>query len=121
MTAWQLYWLTRLDAINGLGVPFVVFGVIGAIIAIVFLIIGKATGDEDVSLPSKMALKVFVPILVFGVVATCLIPSTKEMAFIIVAPKLYDAVSKNEQLNAMPEKVVTLANEWLEELRPEKK
>jgi len=49
-----------------------------------------------------------------------LTPSTKEMAFILVAPKLYDAVSKNKDLQEMPSKVVTLANEWLEELRPEK-
>jgi hypothetical protein len=42
------------------------------------------------------------------------IPTTKQMAVIMVAPK----VINNEQVQKLPNQVLELANEWLEELKP---
>jgi len=52
---------------------------------------------------------------------TTFLPTTKQMAAIIIVPKICSAVESNEQLKQLPNNLFTLANEWMEELRPPKK
>jgi hypothetical protein len=62
---------------------------------------------------------VVLPISAFIIASLILIigtflPNTKQMAVILVAPK----VINNEQVQKLPNQVLELANEWLEELKP---
>lgn len=61
---------------------------------------------------SSFVLILSVPILL----AACLTPSTKEMCAIKVIP----VIANNEGVQELPNKVVELANEWMEELKPKK-
>lgn len=45
-------------------------------------------------------------------------PSTKQMATIIVAPAIINAVAENKQIQELPGSLVELANEWVEALKP---
>lgn len=109
MTMWQMYWLTRLDSISQLTT-----GIIIACVVIFFLTLSFI--DE-----SRKPIKfVGVPSLIFGAFTLCIgafIPTSKEMAAILIVPKIVN----NAKVQEVPDKLMTLATEWLEELRPSKK
>jgi hypothetical protein len=116
MTSWEIYWLTRLDAVNQLffvGV-LVSFGVGG-----LFLGIAANGYWEDNETAPKWVKAGFVQ---FPFVAALLltiaafIPTSKEMAAILVIPKIVN----NEKLTQLPDRVLDLANQWIEELGPKK-
>ena len=120
MTSWQLYWLTRMDGIINVGIPFMIFGVIGTITAGIVYATAKANDDKGVEKGSKLALKFAIPVLIFGIITQVFIPSVKELAAIILVPRLTQAVVANEELKKLPNNLLNLANEWIEELKPGK-
>jgi magnesium-transporting ATPase (P-type) len=114
LTSKQMYWLLMLDNIS-LMTSFVtiVGGVALLVTAIGFLVI-----QESID-PFKKLKKFWLTSIT--VVAVCallgtFIPTTKQMAAIIVVPKIVN----NEQVQQMPDKVLNLGLEWLEELKPNK-
>jgi hypothetical protein len=50
---------------------------------------------------------------VFSFLMNSFLPSTKEMATIIIVPKIYNSISNNEELKKIPSQVIDLANSWL--------
>ena len=123
ITQTQMYWLTRLDALDALvcciGVTFfvlsLVLGIIGGVILAEYGFeergcgIGKRLHHKW--LPLCMAVS-------FACALTAsLIPSTKEMAAIIVIPR----IANSEKVQDVGNRLYDLAGEWAEELRPKKK
>ena len=109
MTSWQIYWLLMLDNIGILALIIGFFGTIGSIpLAIAVL--------EEYFESSKISLLVLlVPILTVSIfMGGFFIPSTKQMAVILVAPKIIN----NEQVQKLPQQVLDLANDWMNELKP---
>lgn len=125
MTSWQLYWLMRLDSI---GCFFSVISIILILASVIVLII--ATFNKSMAYGGNSdairALKYFqtflkmIPFIIVTSLITIFVPSTKEMAAIIVIPRLYKSLTENKKLTEIPDKVFDLANSWLEELKPKK-
>ena len=105
-----MYWLTRCDSIcTASGILAVAFAILFAF-TIIPIIIGEDTRACFVVCPLAF---------VIGMIsaATCVfVPSTKEMAAIYVIPK----IASSQTVKDLGEGVVTLAREWIEELRPAK-
>ena len=140
ITTAQMYWLTRLDNLKlflGHGiVPIYVVGlIILAIIAVILFSLGTFTGngsidffsgktDEEMKEEQKRlrhcswrCLKAFVALAIVAVlsaVANVLTPSTREMAAIIIVPKIVNS----EKVQTTGNKLYELALEWMEALRP---
>ena len=121
MNAFQIYCLLKLDAVSCL------FGVLGILMLIyvgavilfcgVFADENKIDFSEYYNTRTKKAKPVLIGILgsiilLIGI----LMPSTKEMATIIIVPKIIN----NEEIQKIPNKMIDLANEWLDELKPNK-
>ena len=111
ITPEMMYWLTRCDNIViASAILAVAFGILFAITMIAIM------ADED----QRAFVRVVCALsFVFGLLAmsSCiLVPSTKEMAAIYVIPKI--AISQT--VKDLGEGAVTLAREWIEELRPAK-
>jgi len=122
ITSWQLYWLTRMDYFSGF---FQVIGSITGIALFVLLIMSMffkslSYGEDSDAVRSikffKVALWVFPFCLITNIFAF-FIPSTKEMAAILVIPKIVN----NQKVQQLPDKVLDLANSWLEELKTKEK
>ena len=109
-----------MDGIINVGIPFMIFGIIGTIIAGIAYVTAKAIDDKGVEKGSKLALKFAIPVLIFGIITQVFIPSVKELAAIILVPRLTQAVVANEELKKLPNNLLNLANEWIEELKPGK-
>ncbi len=115
MSAFQLYLILKMDSfINFFGVfIFIIsFFIIGCLITYV----NSDNSKKDI--PLKFILFHFkwaIPSLILCIMLNIFIPSTKDMAIIYVTPK----VINNEQIQKIPNKLIGLANEWLDEFHPD--
>ena len=117
ITPWTIYWITRASSIsNTLTAVTAVLGIIGA-----FLMVGGAVADslgerEDAKGLLRVGWKVAI-LFAISLVASILTPTTKELASMIVIPK----VANSESVQQLGDGIVDLANQWLVELAPKKK
>lgn len=123
ITQMQMYWLTRLDALDALvcciGVTFfvlsLVLGIIGMVIRVDYSYEERRYGTGKRLHHKWMPLCIAVSFV--SALTASLIPSTKEMAAIIVIPK----IANSEKVQDVGNRLYDLAVEWAEELRPKKK
>lgn len=114
ITSWQMYWLTRLDSLIGASLPFMILGVLFSVAWVVVKAINIQEQDGAVDKFLSFSKWFVFPILLIGLIGQTLIPSTKDMAAILVAPKILN----NSEVQKLPDNILKLANEWMEELRP---
>lgn len=111
ITSIQLYWITRLNSIAVL-LFIVAFMSVSAIFVIV---VGVSNGIFDWE--DKITKKVrnaAIPCLLFSVLGLTFIPTTKEMAAILVIPQ----IANSEKVQEAGGKLYDLAVEWMDALKP---
>ena len=121
ITTAQMYWLTRLTPL-GHGVGFIIF--LLALLALGLLVLGMMMqdphefNDEGCRIGWKFVkASPFVAVLaVILLIANCLLPTTNEMAAILIIPR----VANSEKVQTVGNHLYDLACEWMEELRPAK-
>ena len=111
-----IYWMTRLDGINFVFCVVTILLGVCAVLCCLFGAVGFVDGDEDAPVIFKWFFRFFAGTLVSGLLLA-LTPTTKEMAAIVVVPK----IANNETVDKIGDGVKTLAVEWLNELRPKSK
>lgn len=128
ITGCQLYWLTRCDEIKALlepGFGWGLFWFVSTVALLISTMVGVATegspkDSEDYRIAtaakriSKPVCIVFSAFILLGATISALIPTTKEMAAIVVIP----AVANSESVQGLGEGIVTLAKDWMKELSP---
>lgn len=112
MTTMQMYWLVMLDSIN-IGSVFVciIFGVC------IFSMIGFAVDSCTCPTFVKVCAPLFMLFFLVSFATCVFLPSTKQMAAIMIVPKIVN----NEKVQTIGNKVYDLAVEWMDELKPKKK
>lgn len=112
MSAWDIYWLTRLDAIQ---ITLVVLAIVSSIVGLVTALI--ITMEE---IWDGYGRKLFIWCsVIFGIsiLILTIIPSSKEMAAIYLIPKIVN----DEKVAQVPDKALQILNgkldEWLDEMR----
>lgn len=106
----QMYWLTVLNGIIGLWVAF-------AILAAILLVATMAyISDTDRYGRAKMLAYAAFTWLVLSLAGVALTPTTRQMAAIVVIPK----VVNSEKVQTAGNKLYELAVEWMEALRPKR-
>ncbi len=119
MTGSEMYWLVKLDDI------IFFFGSVGGTslaIGLIFAIAGGVMVDNK-TIRLRVYLGVLIPLTLICLTSFTLnsfIPSTKQMAAIMVVPPLINKVGGNDRIKAMPSKIITLADDWIKELSPKK-
>lgn len=111
ITQSTLYWITRCDGFFHAGIIFSALFGLGTIFSTMYILL------VDSKLFAKFVWAVCVVGLISSVATALLVPTTKEMAAIIVIPELANSKTVKE----LGDGVVTLAREWIEELKPNKK
>jgi hypothetical protein len=109
-----MYWLTRLDDIE---IVLTVAFILSAITCFITLL-NAAGFPDDCEWSKKKAVYFYRSGAVFllTLLAGTLTPSSKEMAAILIIPKIVN----NEKVAALPSKIVDLATDWLDALKPKK-
>ena len=141
ITPSTIYWLTRLDGIRytlNYAYEFLAFVSIIAIAAsVVLLLLSRFTGNDlcdmfsgksdeelnkihgDLRRWSLSAVKrgtMGLALAFLMMLSHALIPTTKEMAAIIVVPR----IANSETVQQLGDGIVNLAQEWMKELAPKK-
>lgn len=121
ITETEMYWLTRLDNIRDAAVGILIlWALVTAAVSIVSIICGGWPDTEKEKCVAQI-LRRFIVVPVWAILC-CLIatlifvPTTKEMCAIKAIPMIVN----NEQVQELPNKVVDLANDWIDELKPNK-
>lgn len=113
ITSTQLYWITRLNSIAVL-LSLVSFVSVVAIFVIVMKVcIGDINWEDKIT---KKVRNAAIPCLLFSVLGLTFIPTTKEMAAILVIPQ----IANSEKVQEAGGKLYDLAVEWMDALRPHK-
>lgn len=117
MTMFQMYLFTRLESINMIsGLFSVILGIATAIITAMFFIMWVENSRlyEDERKAAKKALKIFCPLFIMNLFVYAAVPTQKEMAAIIVVPKILSAenVDKIQKIGADGVDIVKLATEY---------
>ena len=123
ISAWTIYWITRLDEIS---ILLTISFVLIAIVTVFFCFSWVANRDDyerqyhngvEKQKTAVGLLKWLVPVLIAVGLTNAFIPNTKQAAAMIVLP----AIVNSEAVQQLPGELTTLAREWLQELRPAKK
>lgn len=122
MTGMQLYWLLKLDDFRDLldciSLAGAIIGGLGLFV-ILMLRITIANDDEKVAKGCARAIRpacIVIGITIFLALLRTILPSTKQLAVIYVVPPIIN----NESVQKIPGKMLNLAEEWLDELKPKK-
>jgi hypothetical protein len=110
----EIYWITRLDTIQGFCIAILVIGV-----ACIFIsILRTVTSTKDITEPSVtnkfkwvgIALTViFIPLVMF-------IPNSKDAMLIFGIGPTIDYIQNNETAKQLPDKCINALNDWVESL-----
>ena len=122
ITSGMIYWITRLDALHSDGIEILtVFCGIFALVAIVCRIVSGVCAEEDEDAAkfhkaTKWPARSLCVMFLLGVSIHLFVPTMKEAAAIVAIPR----IASNKEVQEMPQKIVELANDWIEELKPNK-
>ena len=122
ITESMVYWITRLDyvveVVRFIGILFTALSTVGVVFA--GSIVWNAHYKKDKNFGGSVKLFVVMCLILFLclslAISSIFIPTTKEMCAIKVIP----AVANNDEIQELPNKVVELANDWIDKLSPEK-
>ena len=112
VTESTIYWITRLDALKTLTL-------ITGTLCIGVILIGFLAYCLNCKGGNEKKVLYWCPIFILPLIlfiGSVFIPTTKEMCAIKAIP----VVVNNKQVQEMPNKVLELANEWIDELKPNK-
>lgn len=115
MTMFQMYLFTRLELINILSELFsIIMGAITAITTIMFYATSNDRLYENEHKDVIKAFKIFCPLFIMNLFVYVAVPTQKEMAAIIVVPKILSAenVDKIQKIGSDGVDIVKLATEY---------
>lgn len=108
ITSWELYWITRLDGILNASIGVAVLGFVVALFSSLVLFI------EEKEKARPWIKRGFITGFLFGAIAV-LIPSSKEMAAILVLPKIANSQLIQQKIPQEAAELYTMAKEWMKE------
>lgn len=129
ITTTQMYWITRLDGIVTL---LAILASFICVVSAIMFVIGRSdcsavkqwSWDTDKSIAvrhefgrklCKASLMMF-PVGVMLYIILVMIPTTKQMATILIVPR----IANSEKVQQAGNKLYDLAVEWMDELKPNK-
>ena len=119
----EIYWLTRLDGINGFFNVMTVFGIVFTVISIVGYIVTKNDDYVD-DCWKELWIKLFKYCLPTTIIITLLFiftPTTKEALMIWGIGGTIDYVKSNETAKQLPDKCIKALDKWVDSLDEEEK
>ena len=136
ITPSQIYWLSKLDdvkylfdggTLDGMSFAICFISFIAAMFVTIGLIVGgngmneseKANVTRLRNISWKVVIASFAVQLACGIVST-FVPSTKQMAAIVVIPRIANSETVSE-LGDLGKDLIVLAKEWVEEMKPSAK
>ena len=113
VTSWQIYWFTRLDMIQGVGIVFILLGVIVSFISGLITLVTDPQREKSDHVAARTIFRWSFPMFIFGVIIACFVPNSKEAAAIWAIPK----VINNPQVQSIGTNTLNIAEIGIKYLR----
>lgn len=110
----ELYWITRLDALNNFGIMLIFLGGIGLVAGIIILM-ATSSDDDNFSSKSLKAVKIAVSTLIVGILMLVFIPTTKDAFLIYGVGGAVDYIKSNDTAKQLPDKCIKALDKWVDE------
>jgi hypothetical protein len=128
----EIYWITRLDMINGWLIAFSVISGFVMMVAIVtilisYIILTSQSSYNSEKEEAKSAIRTFKPLRKYSLIVFCitlllsiLTPTKDEAMLIWGVGRTIDYIKENETIKQLPDKVVNALDAWVESLSYDK-
>ena len=116
----EIYWITRLDMINGW---LFAFGIISSIImgtSAIMYIVFKSENDENSMGIIRSILKTSTRVFFICLPLSILTPTKDEAMLIWGVGSTIDYIKENETIKQLPDKCVNALDAWVESLSDDK-
>lgn len=107
----EVYWITRLDAINNLSVAFIIAG---AVISVIHMFAVSEGEDKIVKDRKPYRLYSYI-VLIIGVLMSTFIPSTKDAMMIWGIGGTIDYIKSNDTAKQLPDKCIQALDKFVDE------
>ncbi len=114
MTESTVYWVVMMDNISMAIVILLCISVLATLLAAFIAGCLADDGESDGALVMTRMFGLGCVLSLLCIAGVAFVPNTKQAATIYVLPR----VVNNEQLQQLPNKLLELSNEWLDELKP---
>lgn len=109
----EIYWITRLDVIQGFCIAFLVVG-----IAFIFITIMRMVASTDSTEPSITNKFKWIGIILTIIFAplTMFVPTSRDAMLIFGIGTTIDYIQSNETAKQLPDKCIEALDTWVESL-----
>ena len=119
ITTSQMYWLTRMDIVNEVCsyILLILILLVPCLAFVGYMIADSSSSDSRcayVSWLKKYVILLWLFALMISTSVIIFMPTTKEMAAIIIVPK----IANSEKVQTVGNKLYDLAVEWMDNLKP---
>lgn len=111
----EIYWITRLDAANGLLTAFIA---ISATVSVLFTILyfgGRIDNWETVPI-FKRIIKISIPTFIISVLLYTFTPTKEDMFLIYGVGGTVDYIKQNDKAKQLPDKCINALDAWVDSL-----
>ena len=120
----ELYWITRLDAIDTAFIIFLVISIIALVVIIIGYLVNKfdeinRPNDEYIPKYKKMFIEYFkysVAVFVISLIGLIFIPTTKQALVIWGVGGTIDYIKSNPTAKQIPDKYIKALDRWVDSI-----
>jgi hypothetical protein len=113
----EIYWITRLDTIQGFCISILVIGVACIFISCLRTLVAQQTTEASITNKFKW---VGVALTVIFLPLVMLIPSSRDAMLIFGIGPTIDYIQNNETAKQLPDKCINALDNWVESLNTDK-
>lgn len=113
----EIYWITRLDTVQGFCIAFLTIGIAFIFIAVIRKVI--STDDTEPSITNKFKWTGIILTIIFTPL-TMFVPSSRDAMLIFGIGPTIDYIQNNETAKQLPDKCINALDNWVESLNSDK-
>lgn len=109
----EIYWITRLDTVQGFCITLLVIGVACIFISCLRTLVAQETTDPSITNKFKW---VGVALTIIFLPLTMFVPSSRDAMLIFGIGPTIDYIQNNETAKQLPDKCINALDNWVESL-----
>ena len=116
----EIYWITRLDGLNGLLGGIITISAISLVLFMIFYLVGKEEGLENTQ-TYKKGFKCSLPIFITSSILCAFTPSKEDMFLIYGVGGTIDYIKQNDKAKQLPDRCIDALDAWVYNLNVEQR
>ena len=111
----EIYWITRLDGLNGLLVAFITISAALSMVFTILYFVGNSEEWEEVSIFKRIA-KTSIPTFIISTLLYVFTPTKEDIFLIYGVGGTVDYIKQNDKAKQLPDKCINALDAWVDSL-----